>query len=59
MAALVAVALVPVPVAATDPVQVGDPAPGFELTGNDGQVRRLGEALERGPLVLVFFRGTW
>jgi len=31
----------------------------FELPDHDGNPWRLGEHLERGPLVLVFYRGAW
>jgi peroxiredoxin len=31
----------------------------FELPDQDGKPWRLGEALGRGPLLLIFFRGDW
>ena len=35
----------------------GTPAPDFELPAADGTAFRLHDALERGPVVLVFLRG--
>lgn len=41
-------------------VQVGDPAPDFELRDAHGASYRLSELVERGPVVLEFFRsGGW
>jgi len=37
----------------------GDTAPDFSLPGLDGQGVRLGEELERGPVILSFYRGSW
>ncbi len=37
----------------------GDPAPAFELSDHDGKAVRSLELLERGPLVICFFRGRW
>ena len=34
-------------------------APDFELTAQDGQLWRLTAALERGPVVVVCYRGDW
>jgi peroxiredoxin len=31
----------------------------FELSDQDGRPWRLSEALERGPVLLVFYRGDW
>lgn len=40
-------------------VGVGDQAPDFSLPDLNGQQRRLSDLLERGPLVLSFYRGGW
>ena len=40
-------------------VKVGDVAPDFELTGNDGNNIRLKDIIAEKPLVLSFFRGQW
>lgn len=37
----------------------GDPAPVFELQDQNGNLVRSAELLERGPLVICFFRGRW
>jgi len=37
---------------------IGLQAPNFELNTADGQRRRLSEALEQGPVVLVFYKGS-
>jgi len=34
-------------------------APFFELENNEGKRVALGDMLERGPVVLSFFRGHW
>ncbi len=34
-------------------------APPFELPTQKGEVRSLASFLERGPVLLVFHRGTW
>ena len=34
-------------------------APGFVLPAQDGTSISLASALERGPVVLVFYRGYW
>ena len=34
-------------------------APDFELASSDGTRVRLAEELARGPVLLVFFRGSW
>ena len=44
---------------AEDGLGIGDYLPDFELEGTDGRVRRSGDLLDRGPLVLAFFRGGW
>jgi hypothetical protein len=38
---------------------VGAPAPDFELGAADGRRVRLSEVLERGSVLLVFYRGHW
>jgi peroxiredoxin len=38
---------------------VGDTLPDFELADGNGKVWRSTELLDRGPLVLAFFRGGW
>jgi peroxiredoxin len=40
-------------------VKAGERAPLFRLRSNTGDVVALSEALERGPVVLSFFRGCW
>ena len=40
-------------------LKVGDPAPAFELTNQDGVLVRSADLLARGPLVITFFRGHW
>jgi peroxiredoxin len=42
-----------------DGLGVGDYLPDFELHGIDGKTWRSGDLLDRGPLVLGFFRGGW
>jgi peroxiredoxin len=44
---------------AEDGLGIGDYLPDFELQGVDGRVWRSSEVLDRGPLVLAFFRGGW
>lgn len=39
--------------------QVGHVAPDFTLPDSSGHPRRLSELTEKGPLVLIFFRGHW
>jgi peroxiredoxin len=34
-------------------------APSFELPNQKGQMRSLSGLLEKGPVLLVFHRGTW
>ena len=38
--------------------KVGDVAPSFSLPASAGALV-LGDQLQRGPLVLVFYRGSW
>lgn len=40
-------------------LQVGDPAPNFELPDQNGTTIRSAELLQHGPLVVIFFRGRW
>ncbi len=40
-------------------LQVGDTAPDFMLPGADGQDISLSGLLEKGPVILVFYRGEW
>jgi peroxiredoxin len=40
-------------------VKAGDPMPEFELPNAAGRLVASAELLERGPLVLSFFRGGW
>lgn len=53
-----AVALLPVQLAAVTPA-AGQAAPAFSLPGADGETYALEAALERGPVVLVFYRAFW
>ena len=39
-------------------IGVGQTAPDFELAGRNGSVK-LGQLLNKGPLVLTWFRGNW
>src|SRR5258708_355603 len=40
-------------------LKVGDRAPAFELKDANGAVVRSSELLERGPLIVSFYRGVW
>ena len=40
-------------------VKVGDLAPDFELTNTDGNQLALGDLLDKGPVLLGFYRGRW
>ena len=40
-------------------LRVGARAPEFALTNQDGSIIRSAALLERGPLVLSFYRGHW
>jgi hypothetical protein len=40
-------------------LKVGDLAPAFELTNQDGKLVRSADLLADGPLVVTFFRGHW
>jgi peroxiredoxin len=37
----------------------GEPAPGFTLPTQKGDMRSLAEYVARGPVLLAFHRGTW
>ena len=43
----------------SDGLQKGEKAPDFTLQGTGGKKYNLQEALKKGPLVLVFYRGQW
>jgi peroxiredoxin len=45
----------------TSPTTTADSAqaPGFSLADQNGHAVALAEALARGPVVLVFYRGYW
>ncbi len=40
-------------------LEVGEPAPGFELPDGDGMLWRSADLLRSGPLIAVFYRGRW
>ncbi len=40
-------------------LQVGDNAPDFSLTNADGNIVTLYETLEKGPVILMWYRGGW
>ncbi len=42
-----------------DGLKVGDPAPDFTITNTAGRIFHLKKELEKGPVVLVFYRGQW
>lgn len=44
---------------AAQALKVGAHAPGFALPDATGNATRLSELLERGPVVLTFYRGEW
>jgi peroxiredoxin len=39
-------------------IEIGQPAPGFSLKALDGKEYSLGSLLERGPVVLAFFKNS-
>lgn len=41
------------------PKQVAQPAPAFALPDENGKEVTLASLLERGPVVIVFYRGHW
>lgn len=40
-------------------VKVGDRAPAFELPDSEGNPVSLASLIEKGPLVVTFYRGKW
>lgn len=42
-----------------EPVKVGEVLPGFTLTNAEGVTVSLAEQLAKGPVVVVFYRGSW
>ncbi len=40
-------------------IKVGDLAPDFQLNNTEGDPVALGDLLDKGPLVLSFYRGAW
>jgi peroxiredoxin len=40
-------------------LQVGEPFPDFALPDSDGRTVTSGELLDRGPVVVAFYRGGW
>ena len=40
-------------------IKVGDLAPDFELKNTEGETVTLGDLLDKGPLILSFYRGGW
>lgn len=40
-------------------VKIGDQAPAFTLENTDGKTVSLDALIDRGPLVLGFYRGRW
>ncbi len=40
-------------------LNVGDTAPEFALPNAKGEIVSLGQLLQRGPVVLSFYRGVW
>lgn len=40
-------------------LQTGDRAPDFELSDWQGQLYSSRELLQKGPLILAFYRGSW
>jgi methyl-accepting chemotaxis protein len=40
-------------------LHIGEAAPDFNLTDVQGKAHQLSAALQRGPVLLFFFRGTW
>ena len=39
--------------------KAGEPAPALELTDNTGKSFALAQALKKGPVAVVFYRGFW
>ncbi len=40
-------------------LRVGEAAPAFELPNAAGQLVRSADLLQKGPLVVIFYRGFW
>jgi len=40
-------------------VQAGQQAPNFDLISDSGEEYHLSDMLAKGPVVLIFFRGSW
>ncbi|MBD0777876.1 AhpC/TSA family protein [Maribacter sp. ANRC-HE7] len=40
-------------------IKIGQKAPGFELPNPEGESIRLNALLEKGPVVITFYRGNW
>ena len=40
-------------------IKVGDLAPDFELNNTESDAVALGDLLDKGPLILSFYRGRW
>ncbi|MFC4633215.1 peroxiredoxin-like family protein [Dokdonia ponticola] len=40
-------------------LEVGDIAPDFSLSNANGQTSKLSELLQKGKVILAFYRGTW
>jgi len=51
--------LSPPPALGKNALRTGDKAPPFELPVAGNGIFVLSEALRRGPVVLVFYRGSW
>ena len=47
------------PVKREKPIAKGETMPGFELRNEKGETVRLADALQAGPVVVTFYRGTW
>lgn len=41
------------------PLLIGSPVPEVSVRGMDGEKKRLGQALQGGPSLVVFYRGGW
>jgi peroxiredoxin len=42
-----------------DAIALGESAPNFELPNQEGQATSLAALLEKGPVVVTFYRGSW
>jgi len=43
----------------SDAIALGESAPNFELPNQEGQATSLAALLEKGPVVVTFYRGSW